>query len=72
MTWVTPTSAATAAKTFPPHIDRIAKAGDRFTDCYANGSFWSPTRAALISCRYQHRFAVEDLGGPLTAQRLLH
>jgi arylsulfatase A-like enzyme len=55
-----------------PHIDRIAKAGVRFTDCYANGSFCTPTRAALISCRYQHRFAIADLGGPLTAQRLLH
>ena len=51
-----------------PHIDRIAKAGVRFTDCYANGSFCTPTRAALISCRYQHRFAIEDLGGPLPAQ----
>jgi arylsulfatase A-like enzyme len=44
-----------------PYIDRIAKAGVRFTDGYANGSFCTPTRAALISCRYQHRFAMEDL-----------
>jgi arylsulfatase A-like enzyme len=43
-----------------PHIDRIGKAGVRFTDGYANGSFCTPTRAALMSCRYQHRFAMED------------
>jgi arylsulfatase A-like enzyme len=40
----------------------------RFTDAYANGSFCTPTRAALMSCRYQHRYGIEDLGGPLPAQ----
>ncbi len=38
-----------------PNIDRLAKGGVRFTDAYANGSFCTPTRAALMSCRYQHR-----------------
>lgn len=51
-----------------PHIDSIAKRGVRFTDAYANGSFCTPTRAALMSCRYQHRYGIEDLGGPLPAQ----
>lgn len=51
-----------------PHIDRIAARGVRFTDAYANGSFCTPTRAALMSCRYQHRYGIEDLGGPLPAQ----
>ena len=51
-----------------PHIDRIAARGVRFTNAYANGSFCTPTRAALISCRYQHRYGIEDLGGPLPAQ----
>ena len=51
-----------------PHIDRIATQGVRFTDSYANGSFCTPTRAALLSCRYQHRYAIEDLAGPLPAQ----
>ncbi len=51
-----------------PNIDRIAKNGVRFTDAYANGSFCTPTRAALMSCRYQHRYGIEDLGGPLPAQ----
>lgn len=51
-----------------PNIDRIARAGVRFTDAYANGSFCTPTRAALMSGRYQHRSGNEDLSsttGPL-------
>lgn len=51
-----------------PNIDRIAARGVRFTNGYANGSFCTPTRAALMSCRYQHRYGIEDLGGPLPAQ----
>ena len=51
-----------------PNIDRLGKGGVRFTDAYANGSFCTPTRAALMSCRYQHRYGIEDLGGPLPAQ----
>ena len=51
-----------------PHIDSLAKEGVRFTDSYANGSFCTPTRAALISCRYQQRYGIEDLTGPLPAQ----
>ena len=46
-----------------PHIDSLAKRGVRFTDAYANGSFCTPTRAALISGRYQHRSGNEDLDG---------
>ncbi len=46
-----------------PHIDSLATSGVRFTDAYANGAFCTPTRAALMSCRYQHRYGVEDLAG---------
>lgn len=46
-----------------PHIDSLAKGGVRFTDAYANGSFCTPTRAALISGRYQQRSGNEDLDG---------
>src|SRR5262245_20616974 len=42
-----------------PHIDRLAAKGVRLTDAYANGSFCTPTRAALLSGRYQQRFGVE-------------
>ncbi|MBM3335925.1 sulfatase-like hydrolase/transferase, partial [Candidatus Sumerlaeota bacterium] len=51
-----------------PNIDRIAKGGVRFTDAYANGSFCTPTRSALMSGRYQQRLGNEDLDnvtGPL-------
>src|SRR5688500_14315955 len=44
-----------------PNIDRIAVRGVRFTDAYANGSFCTPTRAALMSGRYQQRCGQEDL-----------
>jgi arylsulfatase A-like enzyme len=43
-----------------PHIDSIAKAGVRFTDGYVTGPVCSPTRAALMSARYQHRDGVMD------------
>lgn len=46
-----------------PNIDRIATRGVRFTDAYANGSFCTPTRAALMSGRYQQRHGNEDLDG---------
>jgi arylsulfatase A-like enzyme len=46
-----------------PHLDALAASGVRFTQAYANGSFCTPTRAALIGCRYQHRFGVENLAG---------
>jgi arylsulfatase A-like enzyme len=48
-----------------PHIDRLAAEGVRLTDAYANGSFCTPTRAALLTGRYQQRFGVEDLTRPL-------
>lgn len=42
-----------------PHIDSIAHDGVRLTDFYANGATCTPTRAGLISGRYQQRFALE-------------
>ena len=48
---------ATDLKT--PNIDGLARDGVRFTDFYANGSSCTPTRAGLISGRYQHRFTLE-------------
>src|SRR2546423_3962035 len=39
-----------------PNIDRLARQGVRFTSYYANGPECTPTRAALLSGRYQHRF----------------
>ena len=42
-----------------PNIDSLAKAGTRFTQFYANGSTCTPTRAGLISGRYQQRVTME-------------
>lgn len=39
-----------------PNIDALAASGVRFTDGYASHPFCSPTRAGLMSGRYQHRF----------------
>lgn len=42
-----------------PHIDGLARDGVRLTDFYSNGVFCSPTRAGLISGRYQQRYGIE-------------
>ncbi len=42
-----------------PNIDSIARDGVRLTDFYANGATCTPTRAALMSGRYQQRFGLE-------------
>jgi arylsulfatase A-like enzyme len=42
-----------------PHIDAIAKAGVRFTHGYVSGAYCSPTRAGLLTGRYQTRFGHE-------------
>lgn len=47
-----------------PNIDRLAREGVRFTDFYANATTCSPTRAGLITGRYQQRYGVEQ---PLSA-----
>ena len=39
-----------------PHLDRLAAEGMRFTDFHSNGPMCSPTRAALLTGQYQHRF----------------
>ena len=44
-----------------PNIDRLAKEGVRFTDFYANGAVCTPTRAALMTGRYQQRVGIEQV-----------
>jgi arylsulfatase A-like enzyme len=50
-----------------PNIDSIANNGVRFTSGYVSGPYCSPTRAALLSGRYQERFGHEFNPGPATA-----
>lgn len=60
-----------------PHLDSIARNGVRFTDGYVSCPYCSPTRAGLMTGRYQTHFghefnpgpaeqAVENFGLPLT------
>ncbi|MFZ5831987.1 MAG: sulfatase [Planctomycetota bacterium] len=43
-----------------PNIDRIAKEGIRFSEGYVSHPFCSPTRAGLMTGRYQQRFGHEN------------
>lgn len=47
-----------------PNIDALAAGGIRFTDFHSNGSVCSPTRAALLTGRYQQR---SGINGVITA-----
>ena len=49
-----------------PHLDRLAREGLRFTDFHSNGPMCTPTRAALLTGRYQNRLgrAFESPLGP--------
>jgi arylsulfatase A-like enzyme len=61
-----------------PNLDRLAREGVRLTNSYSNGANCTPTRAALISGRYQQRVGLEwplgeadkDRGLPVTGHSL--
>jgi len=42
-----------------PHIDALAQGGVRFANGYVSGPYCSPTRAGLLTGRYQQRFGHE-------------
>lgn len=42
-----------------PHLDALAKSGVRCTNGYVTGPYCSPTRAGLLTGRYQNRFGHE-------------
>jgi arylsulfatase A-like enzyme len=46
-----------------PHLDALAASGVRFTNGYVSGPYCSPTRAGLLTGRYQQRFGHEFNGG---------
>jgi arylsulfatase A-like enzyme len=49
------------AKDIPtPHIDRLAAGGVRFSQAYVSHPFCSPSRAGLLTGRYQQRFGHEN------------
>ena len=46
-----------------PNIDRLAQGGTRFTQAFANNSICSPSRAVLLTGKYNHLCGVEKLDG---------
>ncbi len=44
-----------------PHIDALAENGLKFTDYHSNGVVCTPTRAALLTGRYQQRSGLEGV-----------
>ena len=52
-----------------PTLDALARGGIRFTDFHSNGAVCSPTRAALLTGRYQQRCGIE---GVITAKGHRH
>ncbi len=46
-----------------PSIDQLAADGMHFTDFHSNGAMCSPTRAAFLTGRYQHRAGVIGIVG---------
>ncbi|APW62137.1 sulfatase [Paludisphaera borealis] len=46
-----------------PHLDALAASGVKFTNGYVSGPYCSPTRAGLLTGRYQQRFGHEFNGG---------
>lgn len=49
-----------------PHLDRLARAGVLFTDGYITAPQCSPSRAGLLTGKYQQRFGFDSIAeGPL-------
>ncbi len=51
---------------YTPGIDRLAASGMRFTNGYASGWVCAPTRAGLLTGRYQQRFGFYTAGDSRT------
>lgn len=47
-------------KNLTPHIDSISKQGVRFSNAYMSGCVCSPSRAGLMTGRYQERFGHDN------------
>jgi arylsulfatase A len=53
-----------------PHLDRMASEGMRFTDFHSNGPMCSPTRASILTGRYQQRVGVDGVGDRLNTDAI--
>ncbi len=62
--WITPEPPPTGfSPPRTPRVDQLARSGRKLTSFYANCSVCSPTRAALLTGRYQHRTGVVNVLG---------
>jgi arylsulfatase A-like enzyme len=43
-----------------PHLDRLAASGVRLSNFYVSGATCGPSRAGMLSGRYQQRFGFEE------------
>ena len=59
MGWDLSAFGATAFKT--PALDELANGGVKFSDFHSNGAVCSPTRAALMTGKYQQRTGIDDV-----------
>jgi len=50
------------AEVHTPHMDSLANEGIFFSQAYTSGNTCSPTRAGLMTGRYQHRAGIYDSG----------
>lgn len=53
-----------------PNLDKLAKEGVRFTNCYAAAPVCSPFRASLMTGKYPARLGITDYLRPKAAQHL--
>lgn len=47
-----------------PHLDRLAQSGVRLTQCYVTAAVCGPSRAGLLTGKYQQRFGFEENNVP--------
>jgi len=53
-----------------PHIDRLAKEGMRFTNCFVSNSICSPMRATVLTGQFSHMNGVKDNRTPFDGNRI--
>jgi arylsulfatase A-like enzyme len=59
-----------------PHMDRIAREGMRFANCFCTNGICAPSRATILTGKYSHRNGILDNrqefdGGQTTFPKLL-
>ena len=53
-----------SAKFYTPHLDKLARESVKFTQAYTTAAVCGPSRAGLMTGRYQQRFGVEENNVP--------